>query len=443
MTKRKFTAVTLTKLRPGPEISDADCQGLRAKAYPSGKVSFLLRYRRPGSRKGAKVVLGWLDAHGGEETEGVLGGPLTLAQARIICSLARRDIARGIDPGLKKKEAKHAERLKVADTFEAVAREYVIRHCKNNGHRKWQNTAGALGFIVDKRTGEMNPEPKKGSLADRWRNTPASSITRKDVQRICDALIDQGKPYGALARWKTLRRCFKWSVDRAILEVSPLQDSKAPFKGTSRDRVLTDQEVRCLWKACATQGLFGEMVRLLLLTGCRRDECRGMRRTEIQGDTWTIPAARMKGKQEHVVFLSGAASKLLADMPMILSGDKPSPIVFTLNGRRIIGGLARLKRQVDKAMKIELAKENAELLPWRLHDLRRTMATNFQKMGIRFEVTEACLAHRGVSRSGVAGIYSRHDWADEKRQAWSAWADRLAGIVQGVATKTNVIALSR
>lgn len=127
---------------------------------------------------------------------------------------------------------------------------------------------------------------------------------------------------------------------------------------------------------------------------------------------------------------------------MILKGlrriDGRAGYVLTTNGRTPVSGFSNAKTAIDKVV----ARNGESPVPhWTLHDLRRTVATNLQKLGVRFEVTEAVLNHRGGSKSGVAGIYQRYEWRDEKRAALDAWARRLDAIVTGDTAPSNVLSI--
>ena len=120
-----------------------------------------------------------------------------------------------------------------------------------------------------------------------------------------------------------------------------------------------------------------------------------------------------------------------------------SGLVFTTTGETPVSGFSRAKRRVDREAGALGAKEEEpiKIAPWRLHDLRRTMATGMQRLGVRCEVTEAILNHVSGAKSGVAGVYQRHDWGPEKRSALDAWAARIAKLLAPT-DKTNVVPLA-
>jgi integrase len=194
-----------------------------------------------------------------------------------------------------------------------------------------------------------------------------------------------------------------------------------------RERVLCDDELAALWRATASAGPFRGIVRLLILTGQRREEVAGMTWAELSGDfsTWTIPASRAKNGATHLVPLSAPAQDLLREAPRF--GELVFPGL-----RGPFNGWSKAKAALD-------AKSG--VTNWRLHDLRRTMATGLQRLGVRLEVTEQVLNHVSGSRAGIVGVYQRHDFVLEKRAALEAWGEHVEAIVEGRTLDGNVISL--
>ena len=182
--------------------------------------------------------------------------------------------------------------------------------------------------------------------------------------------------------------------------------------------MLSDAEVVALWKATDSDPA-GPLVRVLLLTGQRRSEVSGMRWSEIgeAEQIWSLPPERTKNGQAHIVPLSSQAWSIIDDMPQIEGND----FVFAAADRT---GYGRAKTRIDERMP-------GVVEHWQFHDLRRTLATNLQRLGVRLEVTEAVLNHTSGTRSGIVGVYQRHDWAAEKRDALQRWADRIDALVTG------------
>jgi integrase len=179
------------------------------------------------------------------------------------------------------------------------------------------------------------------------------------------------------------------------------------------------------------------------MLGQRRDEVAGMTWAELSEDlaTWTIPATRTKNGVPHLVPLSEPARKLLhalpSDRPGYVQGGHQRAklaLVFAREHATPISGWSKAKSALDTASGVS---------GWWLHDLRRTLATGLQRLGVRLEVTEAVLNHLSGSRAGVVGIYQRHDWAEEKRAALDAWSAHLLTAAEGRLPAGKVLPFSR
>ncbi len=193
-------------------------------------------------------------------------------------------------------------------------------------------------------------------------------------------------------------------------------------------RTLTDDELWHVWRAADADGWpFGVLVKLLILTGQRRDEVSGMRWSEINlgAAVWTIPKTRAKNDIEHEVPLQPRPR--FQSIKLYTRTSSAADLVFTTNGTNAVSGFSRAKRRLDKA----IAKQARQpLAPWVLHDLRRTVATGLQRLGVRLEVTEAVLNHISGSRSGIVGVYQRHDYRAEKAQALQVWSTHVMSVVK-------------
>ncbi len=241
---------------------------------------------------------------------------------------------------------------------------------------------------------------------------PIDGIRRADVVRVIDDIVAAGSPVRANRALAAVKRMLNWCVDRGVIETSPVAGLKAPSKEIPRDRVLDDDELARLWLAADDEGFpFGPFTHMLVLTGQRRGEVAGMRRSELDLDTatWTLPAGRVKNAKLHVVPLPPLAIDILKTVPRFLNSD----LVFTTNGRSPISGFGRLKDRLDGAVGAS---------DWRLHDIRRTVATGMAKAGVQPHIVEAVLNHRSGIVSGVAAVYNRHAYLGEKREALTQWA---------------------
>lgn len=260
--------------------------------------------------------------------------------------------------------------------------------------------------------------------------SPADTLDRAAVVRVLDTLAKDGKTAVASRTAAYGRACYHWAIKRGSLASNPFQDLPlAPI--AKRERVLTDEELRAIWQATVGPGPFNAIVRALILTGQRREEVAGMGWGELAPDlsSWAIPASRAKTGAAHVVPLSTQAQAVLRGAPRLWESDLMFPGL-----RGAFSGFSKAKAALDKASGVK---------DWRLHDLRRTMATGLQRLGVRLEVTEAVLNHVAGSRAGIVGVYQRHTWADEKRAALNAWGAHVAALVERREAARNVVSLAR
>jgi integrase len=217
-------------------------------------------------------------------------------------------------------------------------------------------------------------------------------------------------------------------VSRDIIEVSPATGIDRPGQEVSRERILSDDELRALWLAASdlAEGPFGPFFKLLALTGQRRSEVSGMRRDEIDAEqrVWRLPPTRTKNGKAHTLPLVPAVWEIIQAQPRFADSD----FVLTIDGKQPIVGYARAKRRLS-------AKARLKAAGWRYHDLRRTCASGLQRLGVRTEVIERCLNHRSASFAGVRGIYQRDPLLDEVRAGLQKWSDHIDRLVGGKPAK--------
>lgn len=425
---KTLTAIVVRQLKPQvgkrPEIADAGCRGLYLIMHPSGRRTWVFRYRRPDGRT-AKLTLGPVLDGPDDGKSPFIGQALTLGAARTLANEQRRMLTRGTDPGAVAAEERYRHTQEGSETFDACARRFIELHSKVK-NRTWTVTARyILGYKIDPETGELL-RPKKGSLVDRWGSRPITSITTKDIQRELDAILRRGSPTQANRVRAALHKMFAFLVARGDVESNPVSRTDKPADERQRDRVLTDDELRLFWRATEELGEpWTAPLRLLLLTGQRLSEVIGMRWEEIDLDAgiWTLPVERVKNKRAHVLPLSDAAVEIIASVRRV-EGD----YVFTTSGDGPLTNPQRMKRRLDEIM----TQLDGEPIPrWTLHDLRRTCATGMARCRQPVHVVEAVLNHKTGSISGVAAIYNRFDYRDEARSALEAWASLLGEITGG------------
>ena len=250
---------------------------------------------------------------------------------------------------------------------------------------------------------------------------PAAGVGKADIHDILDTIMDRGTPIAANRTLAVVKKLYRWALSRGYVDGDPCAGIAKPGDETKRDRVLSDDELACVWRGAEGVAYpFGPAIRLLILTAARRDEVGSMMFAEVDFATrvWTLPAERSKNGMEHVIPLSGTALSILQSIPRIAKRDG---FVFTTTGETAVSGWSKAKATLDAA---------SGVADWRLHDIRRTVASGMAALGIALPVVEKILNHTSGSFGGVAGVYQRHDFAGEKRDALDKWARRVAVIVR-------------
>lgn len=354
------------------EVADSVVTGLYLVVYPSGRKTWAVRARLRG--RVVKITVG-----------SALG--LEVGEARERARDALRSIARGEDP--------RRARGTVGDVFE-----------------EWMRRDQA----ANRRAADVRRLFERDVLP-RHRGDPIGDLDRRAVRELVERVVDRGSPVMARRLQSHLHRMFQWAAGVDLVESNPIAAMPKPGGETPRDRVLADGELAAVWRACDDLGWpFGQIVRLLILTGARRGEIAALRWSEIDGDVVRLGSDRTKNGRPHAIPLSAPARAILGEVP------RRGARVFTTNGETAPSGFSRAKRRLDRLTAGEVAE------PFTVHDLRRTVATGLQRLGHRLEVIEAVLGHVGGSRRGIVGVYQRHAFEDEKRKALEDWAAALRAL---------------
>ncbi len=368
--------------------------GLRVTV--KGVKSWIIMYRiedpkRPGKAKQQYRKVGSYPA-------------LSLAKAREVAREALKLAGRGIDP-IQAKEAEKRDVAAIKSVREAVET-FIQRHAKQK-NRSWEEVERVFNVYII---------PKMG-------NRPLPSIKPGDIHDVLDALMDAGHPYMANRVFAHSRKFFNWCAERHWISEQPTKHISRPGEEQARDRILDNMEVQQLWQGCDELGWpFGPFFKLLLITGQRRNEIARMKWEHIDLDNkvWTLPKEETKAKRQHEVPLSPMALELIQAMP------NDGTFVFSTTGKTPISGFSRAKKRCDE----RLAFNGFNIPAWRLHDLRRTVASGMAEIGIAPHVIEKVLNHSTGQISGVAAVYNRHTYLREKTDALNAWANALTAIVR-------------
>lgn len=387
--------------------------GLRIS--PKGLKTFVLYYRVGGKRSGVQRLT----------KLGTYGRDMTQDEARRKAHRWLAEAREGRDPyGEIDQAAK-------ADSFKDVAENFIDLHVKPN---KRPRSASEDSRIIRK------------ELIPKWGSRRIGDITSKHVTKLLDDIAARPAPIMARRTFSLIRKLFKWASARHALDKIPTDGVQPPGKEKKRDRILTDEEVRLLWKASDNLGWpFGSFVKALILTGQRRGEVAGMRWADIDldGDEpfWTLPREATKADRLHTVPLAPQVVDLIKTLPRMEGG-----FVFDSGrrrGGRPISGFSKAKRDLDA----EIAKAAVEARldapdPWTYHDLRRSATSGMARLNVPPHILSRVLNHAPSSAEGVTAVYNRHAYEDEKRHALTSWAahvervvtNKLAGNVVELAT---------
>jgi len=395
---------------------DSEVRGFGLRITRDGARSFVFQYRA-GTRT-RRLTIGKL-------------GTIELSTAR--------DIARDYAEQVRRDKDPLAER-------EAAKREVTVAAAFEDWMRLDQSSNRSAAEVRRVFERYVLPELGRRSL---------KAVARTDIIRLIDGIAargSKGRPAPTMANrtLAPLGRFLNWCAGRDLVPLSAAAGIAKPKAEQARDRVLDEQELGLLW--AATEGdasPFAAIVRLLLLTGARREEIAALQWHEVEGLDGEAPLIRLSGErtktgEPRLVPLSALAADILRTRPRTTS-----PFVFGASGASGFSGFSRALARLQTRMKERAAQEaptggqsrqgRPDPAPWRIHDLRRTCATGLQRLGVRLEVTEAVLGHLSGSRSGVVGVYQRHAYETEKRAALDAWAETLLAEVAGRPPASNVM----
>ena len=393
---KPLTDITVQNLKPRTvqyEKPDPGARGLRVVVHPTGRKSFIVRYRNAAGRT-RKLTL----------TAGV-----TLAAARKLAADALFEVAQGRDPAAAKQAARRNADAHRDDTVERLATRFIEEHAKRKTRKNsWQQTVHVFENIV----------------LPAWKGRLVGEIRRRDVRELIED-VAKGRPVMANRALARLSRFFGWLIEKEVIETSPVVGVKRPVEEKARERMLDDDEIVKLWAACdAIGGPVTAVIKLLLLTGQRRNEIAHLKWNEVHSDVLELPGERVEGKQAHLVPLSTQAAAIIASMPkMVPQVPKPGGYVF---GHKLTH-FERVRPEIDRRM--------GNVAPWVLHDLRRTCASGMARIGIAVPVIEKILAHKSGSFKGIVSTYQRHSFLPEMAAAMQKWGDHVEQLVTGKSAK--------
>ncbi|MBN9603767.1 MAG: tyrosine-type recombinase/integrase [Afipia felis] len=376
--------LVLPKGLPYQIVWDDSLPGFGVKVNPNSKV-WVVQYRADG--KSRRETLGRTDT-------------VSLETAREAAKTALARVQLGANP--------HAERQEAQAQRSLTLRKVIERYLSLS--------AGRLK--------SRSYEEVKRHLEKHWaplHEMPIQRLNRSLISEHLQTLAQNNGPIASNRARAALSAVFSHAVSMGLVDQNAVVGTIRPGSELKRDRVLSSLELRSICDSLNPND-YGCIVKILLLTGQRREEVGDMRWSELNFEEglWVLPRERTKNKRAHEVPLSGAAIFLLEQMPRVHGRD----FVF---GARDSGfsGWSKSKILLDRAIK----DHSSAIVDWRLHDLRRTAATGMADLGVAPHIVEAVLNHVSGSRAGVAGIYNRASYREEKREALDRWADYLHAII--------------
>lgn len=367
---------------------DESLKGFGVKVTPKGRKTYIVRYRLPGRRKSEQYTIG---PH---------GAPWTAEMARKEASQKLLLASQNIDPNADKRRRRNET---IDYSFSAYIDRFSERYLKENWPGSYER---ACSVIL------RHAKPYFGKRDIR-------EITKAD----CAAFIEKLWEQQATARKaaEIVGKMFRWAEDRGDIERSPMDRVPRPKPSAGRERVLDDAELAQVLEAVNEMQShpYSGLVKMLILTGQRRGEITGLQWDEIdlENAVVEVPKERTKSGRDNLIPLSPSMIELLGGMPRL--GD----YVFSVSGENPLGNHSKLKKKLDA----KITELSDTVLPaWTLHDLRRTVATGLQRLGIGSDLIEVVQGR--TKKLGAGQRYQRYDYLEEKRAALLAWNAHVASV---------------
>jgi integrase len=393
-------------------VWDDKVSGFGVRVHSGGKKTWIIQYRI--GKRQRRLSLGSVDKMSADKAR---------SEAKIKLGKAED----GIDPAIERAERVEAAQITFGRQIDAF-----LDHAKENVRPR----------TLDELDRHLNEHWKP------FHALPLEGIRRENVSAQLIVIKKERGPIAANRAHATLSNFFGWAMHQGLTEHNPVIGTKKPVKEKARDRVLNAGELVAIWNAAPPSQVrrtgdedYGRIVQLLILTGQRRTEIGDMARPEIDPDkrVFSMGAARTKNGRPHDVPLSNGAMAIIAQVE-----EREDRDFLFGRGQGGFSGWGRAKADLDdRIRKAATARDpKAKLVPWTLHDIRRTVATGMADLGVQPHVVEAVLNHVSGHKAGVAGIYNRAAYTAEKRQALDMWGARVAALVAGKA-RDNIVTLRK
>ena len=388
----KLTLNTVSKIDTGgkPDFIawDDDLPGFGLRIRQGGSRNWVVQYKV--GKQNRRMTIGSTKVHPNPDD--------ARKEARKLLSR----VGLGEDPAADRIEARSAS----ADTFNSVVDRYLAV-------KREEIEAGEFRASTYHST-ELYL--RRGYHCKPLHDMAVSKITLKDVAAVLENVKKKSGPTTALRVRSNLSSLFAYAIGVGLRDDNPVIHSLKPAvpNGGKRDRVLTEEELAAIWQALPEDHDFGRIVKLLMLTGCRVDEIGCLEWNEIVGNEIRLPGTRTKNGRAHTIRLPADGVALLGERQ---------------EGRRNVFGKADGGFWGYSRCKVALDSKLKFATPWRLHDIRRSVATHMAEIGIFPHVIEACLNHLSGHKAGIAGVYNRATYDDERAKALDKWAAHIKHIL--------------
>jgi integrase len=395
LTDRNIATIVLPKGQSDLITFDTAIPGFGYRLRAGGTRTFIFQYKI--GAKARRIKLG-------------SAAVLTAAQARQSAAKLHAEVHLGRDPAGEKTEA----RLRAGETVGAALQDYLAE-------KRTDVKAGSYrGF--------------ERHLMKHCRALHGLQLAKVDRRVIATRLATIAAKSGPIESNRvraSLQAFFNWAIARGLTDAPNPVASTERRKEQSRSRVLSNCELKAIWKQTADASDYSAIIRLLALTACRAAEIGELHFSEIQGEHIVLPASRTKNAREHTVFLAPAARAILDTRP------RNDDFVF---GRRT--GRPFTGWSVCKTILNERLRAAGAIFEWVTHDLRRTAVTKMVgELDIAPHVAEAVVNHVSGHKHGISGIYNRAEYAPQKQHALTAWAAHLLSIVGERVPAQKVVSL--
>ncbi|MDD2310221.1 MAG: site-specific integrase [Desulfuromonadaceae bacterium] len=408
--------------------------GFGVRVHPSGTLTFFYQYKIDGKRRYLTL---------GNYPKLSLKSARELYQAELSKVKAlRRGSADGVDPVVEKKRK---QELRIAEetahsqskTISELCKEYIEKYA-SKFKRSWQE---------DERI--LNKE-----VIPLWGNRKAHDVKKRDIIVLVEAIVERGSPGMANNTFKIVRKMFNYAVEKDILQISAANGVKLPAPLNTRERVLSQDEIKLFWSNLETASIsldIQSVIKLILLTAQRPGEMVGIHTKEIDGDWWTIPSDRAKNGKSHRVFLTPSAKYIIEQSIVRVKANRKIAADANYDGFIFPCPHKAKDKSIDRHA---ISRAIAKNLAWPLtdvkgnqlyqkdgkpatenrlgiehltpHDLRRTAATFMAQSGAMDEVIDAVLNH---AKQGVIKVYNQYRYDKEKQQTLEVWEQKLLIII--------------